>query len=183
MSIRERVRPLLPWARLIIVLLVGIFVVLPIGVVVVGLQWAGARGAWLPTMVVFATFGAAVAWLAVNRRYAAARRRAIVGLGALCGLLGVWCAHVAPPTYGRLRAAIVELEQPGWRLFDDDESGNAICLDTCNTVTRTYHLDALRSEVEPLAPQLRGERGDIRFDVSFAGVDHGIDVTITASAR
>jgi hypothetical protein len=51
-------------------------------------------------------------------------------------------AHTAPPTPGRLRHAIRELEQPAWHLVGDTVDGNAMCFDYCSSVSREYRVDA-----------------------------------------
>lgn len=144
-----------PWVRLVVVLALAFVVCLPVVFFFAWFFFAGGRFGWVPSLLAFGAFGAACGWLAVPGRWQVARRRTAVGLAALLGVAGVAVAHAAPATKGRLRHAINELADPRWHLVSETSSGNAMCFDSCTSLTRQYRATAGATDVaEQLRPAL-----------------------------
>jgi hypothetical protein len=133
--------------RIVVVLALGLVILLPLLWLTALLGFAGGRFGWIPTAASFAALCGATGWVAVPGRWPAARRDTTTGLALVAALLGIVTAHVAPPTAGRLRHEIAQVAQPGWRLSNDEVSGNAACFDYCTSVTREYRVDAPPAEV------------------------------------
>jgi hypothetical protein len=177
------------WIRLIVVTAVTGVVVL-IASLVAALWIAGGERGWAITALLLGALGAGGAWLSVSPKWPVARQRSVIGAAGVCVVFAIFIAHVAPPTAGRLRAAIRELEQPSWRLVDDSEAGNTMCFDTCTEVVRTYLVDA---STETVVASLRLSAGatDLRRDLGDIGVSLTIEgaspsrttVTVTAEAE
>jgi hypothetical protein len=177
------------WIRLVVVTAVTGMVVL-IASLVAALWFAGGERGWVITALLLGALGAGGTWLSVSPKWPLARQRAVIGVAAVCVLFAIFIAHVAPPTAGRLRAAIRDLEQPTWRLVDDSEAGNTMCFDTCTEVVRTYLVDA---STEIVATSLRLPAGatDLRRDLGDIGLSLTIEaaspsrstVTVTAEAE
>ncbi len=201
----QRGGALAAWSRIVGVLAIAGLVAFPALVIVAALTFAGGRLGWLPCLLAFCVLGFISGWLAVPTRWPAARARTSVGLAIVGGLLGLAVAHVAPPTYERLRHEIEPLAQPEWRLRAETADGSALCFDYCRSVTRTYVVDASPAEVlEELGPALTsngfgpapppgedlvifshgGSRDvDVSVIVEGAGADEGpTTVRITATA-
>ncbi len=157
-----------PWIRLVLVGLVAVVAGFPALFLIAWFTFSGARFGWVASLGAFGLFGLAAGWLAVSRRWPAARRRTALGLAAVLGLAGIAAAHAAPPTPGRLRHAARQFEQPAWKLVDDSVEGNALCFDTCSSVTRRYQVDAGPDDVlRVLRPRLT--RHGLRPQPSDAG--------------
>ena len=176
------------WIRLFVVTAVtGVVVV--IASLVAALWFAGGERGWAITALVLGSLGAGGTWLSVSPKWPVARQRAVIGAAGVCVVFAIFIAHVAPPSAGRLRAAIRELEQPTWHLVDDSESGNMMCFDTCTEVVRTYRVDATAETVARWLRLPAGERGVARDLGDFTLVitipeasPTGTTVTVSAEA-
>lgn len=173
------------WVRLVAVLAVGLGLALPALAVAAWFGFAGARFGWLSSPAALGSLGAATGWLAVHRSWARARRRTAGGLAAVLAVLGLVLAATALPTPGRLRHAIRALERPGWVLVDDRIDGNALCFDSCTSVTRVHRVDTgFAATVEAVGPALarRGLAPLPRTDpdrVEFAGTRGDVHLRVT----
>jgi hypothetical protein len=179
-----------PWIRLVLVGLVAVVAGFPALFIIAWFTFSGARFGWVASLGAFGLFGLATGWLAVTGRWPVARRRTAVGLAAVLGLAGIAAAHAAPPTPGRLRHAARQLEQPAWNLVDDSVEGNALCFDTCFSVTRRYEVDAgsdvVLRELRPRLSQygLRARPSDPgRWEFADRGEgDIGLRVSVVGSS-
>jgi hypothetical protein len=133
------------------------------------LSFAGGRFGWVPACAAFAAAGGLSGWVAGRRWFAAG----VIALGLVTGVL---TAHIAPPTFDRLRHEIDAVAHDDWRLLSEDTSGNALCFDYCRLVVRQYQV-----AVEPRP--IRRDRGDVSLNLEVEEAGDGMwHVTVYAEA-
>jgi hypothetical protein len=187
--------------RAVVVLAIGLVVAAPALFVVEWLTFAGARFGWVLTTLAFGALGVVVGWLAIASAWPRARQvtcalLVVAGVG-----VGIFAAHFAPATPGRLRHEIESFVGSGWTLRSDHAYGNAACFDSCTEVERAYVVatdaDAVLAELAPVFDRRRCFRptptvdaeawscddqpGDIAIRVEVH--DDGDATTIRISAR
>src|SRR5437763_1786615 len=167
-----------PWVRLIVVLSIGLVVLVPVLLVVAWSRFAGGRFGWVSSLVTFGLLGFAIGWVAVTRRWDTARKIVSITLAVVAGVLGIFVAHFAPPTEGRLRHEIEALAHPSWHLARDTVDGSWFCFDACLSVTREYRVDAPAEDVlADLSPRLANRDvpsiGSVADRWNFADRDGG----------
>ena len=187
---------------MVAVLTLALVTGLPVLFVFAWVRFAGGRFGWVTTFLAFALFGAATAWLAVPGGWGSARRRVMVGLAGVLGVLGIVTAHFAPATAGRLRHVIEAQARPEWTLEADHQSGNGGCFDYCTSVFRSYRVEpGDLDSVASLRERFRSRgcpdppagvdhwgcdlsSGDVHLDVQLYVRDNGsmsVELTATAS--
>jgi hypothetical protein len=118
---------------------------------------AGVRWGWLWTALALSSVAApAFAGIVRRGRWTPHATAAVVAIATMAGL---WVAHSAAYSHGRLRSALSDLDLgDDFRQIDATESGAPICHDACPALTVRYEVPRTASvTAQAIAATLRRE--------------------------